>query len=154
MIIKKIVVSQNWPSQFVPFIMNPSLHVQVKLPILLSQVAFAWQGQVSPLHSSISRAQKMIILRVRPRTIWDCVAWTLDGYRNELSNRIYFQVVIDFNNFHDEKIVDIQYWPSQFVPFIMNPSLHVQVKLPILLSQVAFPWQGQVSPIHSSISRG
>ena len=69
MIMKKMVDSQHLPSQFVPLIMNPYLHMQVKLPILLSQVAFAWQGHVSPLHSSISRAQKKTILRARQGTI-------------------------------------------------------------------------------------
>ena len=49
----------------------------------------------------------MTILRARHRTIWDGVAWMPDGYKNELSSRVDFQVVIDYNNFHDEKIVDM-----------------------------------------------
>ena len=49
------------PVQLIPFPVNPTIHVQMKVPSVLLQVAFSSQG-LNSLHSLISGGKNYIVL--------------------------------------------------------------------------------------------
>ena len=113
-----------WPEQFVPFPEYPTLHAQLKEPMLLEQEACGSQLWAFQLHSSKSerkRNTKYIMMRL---------PFLLLCYRR-------------FSSFP----------PEQVTPSPVYPALQVHLKDAMLLWQAAFESQLCEFAVHSSRSR-
>ena len=122
-------VINHKPVHDCPFPINPLLQVHVKLPTVLVQLALVSQLSVLVEHSSMSRTKKWWLVNT---------AISYKVYENRNKYCIY---LTNHKPVHDD------------CPFPVYPVLHVHVKPPAVLVQVARWWHIWVLVEHSSISR-
>jgi len=82
--------------------------------------------------------------------------WQINGNKIIFAWKTNYAITVWLTVAWAQRIVtlswDLVYIPVQVTPFPVYPVLQVQVKLPTVLSQVAWSWQLSVPSVHSSTS--
>ena len=129
---------------------NPGLHVHLKLPGEFTHSALTWQ--LTTRHSLISER------KIQEENMVKIIIWWWQFYTSFIKELRVEHQIVDYCRLDCraiwctrlKQVYRLTNLPKQLKPLPVNPTLHLQVKLPTVFVHVAFSWQAFVG--HSSLS--